>query len=59
MKRLTLKREQLAELGNDELRQAVGAAAGDSFTGRVNCVLSLEDPCVSSICLKTKVCTVS
>jgi hypothetical protein len=47
-KRLTLKAEQLAELTADELRQA-GGAAPEQFTGRVDCILSAKDPCVTNI----------
>jgi hypothetical protein len=57
VKRLSLKSEHLVELSNDELRQAGGAGA-DSFTGRVDCILSLQggSGCVSKICLHTVLC---
>lgn len=51
-KRLSLRTEQLVELTPDELRTAAGAAA-DSFTGRIDCALSLREPCVSAICVRT------
>ncbi|HEX8002759.1 MAG TPA: hypothetical protein VF519_08695 [Mycobacteriales bacterium] len=57
-KRLSLKTEHLTELTAAELALAAGAG-NDSFTGRVDCILSLEDPCVSAICLRTVLCNVS
>lgn len=51
MKKLSLKLERLTELSSEELEQAVAAGAPDSsFTGRVDCILSLRPPCVSSFC---------
>lgn len=58
-KRLSLKTEHLTELTAAELAQAGGAAGNDSFTGRVDCVLSLKDPCVSGICLQTILCAIN
>lgn len=52
--RLSLRTEHLVELTPDELRTAAGAAA-DSFTGRIDCALSLREPCVSAICTRTLV----
>jgi len=58
LKRLSLKREHLAELTAGELRQARGAGA-DSFTGKVDCILSLEQPCVSAICVSVPIWVVT
>ena len=58
-KRLALKTEHLTELTSDELRLAAGAAGGDSFTGRVNCILSIQEPCVSTICLGTVIASLA
>ena len=53
-KRLTLKTEHLVELTTDELRLAAGAAP--DYTGNPACSLSLADPCVSNICVRTLLC---
>lgn len=50
-KRLTLRTERLAELTTDEMR-SVAAGGADSFTGRVECALSYEQPCVESAVLR-------
>ncbi len=58
MKRLSLKRERLALLNDDELRLAI-AGAGEAYTGQVGCALSLKDPCVSAICVRSAQCVYS
>ncbi len=50
-KRLTLRIERLAELTTDEMR-SVAAGGADSFTGRVECILSRDQPCVESALLR-------
>lgn len=51
-KRLTLKTERLASLTEEELRLAGGGAAADeTYTGRIDCVLSIGGArCVTSFC---------
>ena len=49
-RRLSLTSEHLTELTTDELAGVAGAQPGSSFTGRVDCILSLREPCVTFLC---------
>lgn len=51
-KRLSLKTERLASLTEEELRLAAGGAAVDeTYTGRIDCILSIGGArCVTSFC---------
>lgn len=50
-KSLTLKTERLASLSEEELRLAAGGAADETYTGRIDCVLSIGGArCVTSLC---------
>ena len=55
-RRLSLKAEHLTELTTEELRLAAAGGADSSFTGRPDCILSLEPPCVTFLC--TALCNV-
>ena len=50
-KRLNLKTERLASLTEQELRLAAGGAVDETYTGRVDCILSIGGArCVTSFC---------
>lgn len=50
-KHLTLKTERLASLTEQELRLAAAGGVDETYTGRVDCVLSIGGArCVTSLC---------